>query len=273
MVLEGNVAILTRLQHAASAVKQFKQMNPLVTDVTLLSISEGSDVVETVASSSDAKENVFDAVVSFNKETEKLNQELKAVLPLLKAGGVLQLHVANVQEETKASILMTLMICGLVDTVNKDISSPFYSELSDTTCFNSKKQSLETAAIPLSKKTTSFQPIKKWTVMADDDEQGDDIIDEDTLLDDTDKVLQAAKADCGVVGGKKRACKNCTCGLKDKENKPVMSEKELKKLVSGCGNCYKGDAFRCGSCPFLGKPAFKPGMEKVQLNLNNADDI
>ncbi|KAI9915450.1 hypothetical protein PsorP6_007447 [Peronosclerospora sorghi] len=86
MTLEGNVEILTPYEDES-----------LVTDVTLLSISEGSDVVETVASSSDAKKNPFDAVVSFNEETEKLNQKLNAVLPLLKAGGVLQMHVANVQ--------------------------------------------------------------------------------------------------------------------------------------------------------------------------------
>lgn len=36
---------------------------------------------------------------------------------------------------------------------------------------------------------------------------------QDTLLDDTDEVLKAAQQDCGTgAGGKKRACKNCTCG-------------------------------------------------------------
>ncbi|KAI9921065.1 hypothetical protein PsorP6_001525 [Peronosclerospora sorghi] len=247
MKLEGNVAILTRLQQAVSAVKkQFMQMNPLVMDVTLISISEGSDVVKTVASSSDAKKTAFDA-------------------------GVLQLHVANVQEEAKTSILMKLTICGLVDTVSKDISSPFYAELSDTTCFNSKKQSLERPPVDYEKN------------------YDDDSIDEDTLLNDTNTVLQAAKANCGVVGGKKRACNNCTCG----RTSHSRAKKELKRLVSGCGNvrlfepwwvvistlllfivcvslCYEGDAFRFSSCLFLGKPSFKSGMEKVLLNLNNS---
>ncbi|KAF1790861.1 Anamorsin [Phytophthora cactorum] len=276
MARQGNVAILTRLQDAAAAVQQFKQANPQVADVTVLAVAEGSDVTQTVANSAVAKENTFDAVVSFNEQTEQLDVELAAVLPLLKAGGVLQLHVANVQEEKKNAILMALMIGGLVDTSDKQESSSLFPEFPGAVCFSSKKQSFESAAIPLAKKSTTTQPIKKWTVLADDfgDEQDDDIIDEDTLLDDTDEVLQAAKADCGEkVGGKKRACKNCTCGLKDEEDKPVMSEKDLNSLVSGCGNCFKGDAFRCGSCPFLGKPAFKPGMEKVLLNLDNSDDI
>ncbi|KAG1708356.1 hypothetical protein DVH05_025034 [Phytophthora capsici] len=276
MALQGNVAILTRLQDTATAVQQLKKANVQVADVTVLSVVEGSNVAQTVANNS-VNESSFDAVVAFNDQTEQLDTELSAVLPLLKPGGVLQLHVADVQEAKKNAILMALMIGGLVDTTDKQESSAFFPELSDAVVFSSKKQSFESAAIPLAKKTAAL-PTKKWTVLADDfgddDEQDDDIIDEDTLLDDTDEVLQLAKADCGEkVGAKKRACKNCTCGLKDEEDQPVMSEKDLNKLVSGCGNCFKGDAFRCGSCPFLGKPAFKPGMEKVLLNLDDADDI
>lgn len=40
-----------------------------------------------------------------------------------------------------------------------------------------------------------------------------------------------------------------------------------------CLQCYKGDAFRCGGCPFLGKPAFKPGEEGSILLDTSASDL
>ena len=38
---------------------------------------------------------------------------------------------------------------------------------------------------------------------------------------------------------------------------------------SSCGGCSRGDAFRCASCPFRGKPAFEPGQERVVLQLDD----
>ncbi|CAD2089157.1 Fe-S cluster assembly protein DRE2, putative [Plasmodium vinckei] len=72
-----------------------------------------------------------------------------------------------------------------------------------------------------------------------------------------------------------RVCDNCTCGKKEKamnlEKIKINSnevEYNTENVVSSCGNCYLGDAFRCGSCPYKGLPAFQPG-ENVKLNLNN----
>ena len=71
-----------------------------------------------------------------------------------------------------------------------------------------------------------------------------------------------AKADCGTggeSGGKRKACKNCSCGLREElesiDGAPVQSGAPK----SACGNCGKGDAFRCATCPHRGTPAYEEG--------------
>ncbi|KAG0026408.1 Anamorsin [Podila clonocystis] len=142
-----------------------------------------------------------------------------------------------------------------------------------------------------------------WTIAANDDDDDDaELEDEDDLLDETDLIKptaeQLAAPDCGPNSLKKKKCKNCTCGM-ESEGEPDDVEMELAPAFgsagpvpeeaivsskanrwkesaitevvpkalqpkSSCGNCYLGDAFRCGSCPYTGMPAFQPG-EKVQL--------
>lgn len=118
---------------------------------------------------------------------------------------------------------------------------------------------------------------KKWKMDTDDLAEGD-LIDESELLDSDFKAPEPAGG-CGeLVAGKRRACKDCSCGLAEQEvaaNQAVNANATVEeKLVrsSACGNCSKGDAFRCAGCPFLGKPAFEPGTEKVVLSMG-ADDF
>jgi len=102
-----------------------------------------------------------------------------------------------------------------------------------------------------------------WT-LEDMDDDTVELVDEDTLLDQEDlvKVDPSTLRVCGTTG-KRKACKDCSCGLR--EELSDGKEPTTKSVSSSCGSCYLGDAFRCGSCPYLGMPAFKPG-EKVQLS-------
>uniref|UniRef100_A0A8C4TAS3 Anamorsin n=1 Tax=Erpetoichthys calabaricus TaxID=27687 RepID=A0A8C4TAS3_ERPCA len=128
------------------------------------------------------------------------------------------------------------------------------------------------------KKKPALDPntAKLWTLSANDIDDDDvDIMDSDALLDEDDlKKPDPASlrvAGCGT-GQKKKACKNCTCGLAEELEQESKNSNKQDLPKSACGNCYLGDAFRCASCPYLGMPAFKPG-EKVLLEETNLQDI
>ncbi|PHJ25067.1 cytokine induced apoptosis inhibitor 1 family protein [Cystoisospora suis] len=104
------------------------------------------------------------------------------------------------------------------------------------------------------------------------DEEGVGLIDESTLIDPTESYQPLGK-DRSSCASRPKACANCTCGRKEREEAEEKEERR-KKLESGeirssCGNCYLGDAFRCAGCPYKGMPAFKPG-EKVSLASGDA---
>ena len=88
-------------------------------------------------------------------------------------------------------------------------------------------------------------------------------VDQNALLDENDMQVEE---ECGPSDQpkKKKACKNCNCGLKE-QLESNEGTNELPQGQSSCGNCYLGDAFRCSGCPYKGLPAFLPG-DKVMLN-------
>lgn len=118
-------------------------------------------------------------------------------------------------------------------------------------------------------------------------------IDANQLLTEADKkrpeACEPVSKGSAANGGprRKKACKNCTCGLAELEAEELRSSKvvmldgivdgEAKeveqeqaererlagaaraapKATSSCGSCFLGDAFRCASCPYLGKFLFR----------------
>ncbi|KAJ3331110.1 Anamorsin [Blyttiomyces sp. JEL0837] len=146
------------------------------------------------------------------------------------------------------------------------------------------------AAVPEPAKKEVKAPVKAkesvWVVSANDDDDDQDLEDDEALLDEEDKIAPAIAVppECATpaAGGKKKACKDCSCGLAQELAKEelmasmdVSSEivvvKAKKAVASSCGSCYLGDAFRCSTCPYMGMPAFKPG-EKIVLSGNLLQD-
>jgi hypothetical protein len=132
------------------------------------------------------------------------------------------------------------------------------SRISQTLVAIAEKPSWKpSAALPLKKKAKG----NVWKLA-----ETSEIVDEDALLQENDcgGTLSPTGVDSLPVV-KKKACKNCTCGLADAEKVvsdiPQVTDEELEKSLAGCGNCAKGDAFRCGGCPYLGTPAFTPGTK------------
>jgi len=121
----------------------------------------------------------------------------------------------------------------------------------------------------------------------DDDDDNDDyndeadLIDEDGLLEDDllapPPVMNARSSKNDDKGAGRKPCENCSCGRKEiweAEEKGIADagpEPPKQVASSACGKCNMGDAFRCASCPFLGKPAFKAGEEHVVLQMT--DDL
>lgn len=124
---------------------------------------------------------------------------------------------------------------------------------------------------PAEKPALDPNTVKMWTLSANDMNDDDvDLLDSDALLDDVDfkkpDPTSLKAPSCGEgAGKKKKACKNCTCGLAEELEQESKGKQKPNLPKSACGSCYLGDAFRCASCPYLGMPAFKPG-EKIVLD-------
>ncbi|KIW32387.1 uncharacterized protein PV07_03938 [Cladophialophora immunda] len=149
----------------------------------------------------------------------------------------------------------------------------------------------ESVSLPVNGKRKSTDDALPAGVGFDDgmDDSDDELIDEDTLLDDEDlKRPIKIPTECQPKAKRRRACKDCTCGLAQKleaedRAKRENADKALNTMklqaddlaevdftvqgkVGSCGNCSLGDAFRCDGCPYIGLPAFKPGEEVRLLN-------
>ncbi|XP_036321902.1 anamorsin homolog [Rhagoletis pomonella] len=201
-------------------------------------------------------ESTFDLIVV---ENAQLTDAFDKLLRLLKPNG--KLHLASIFG-TPEVFQQELKLSGFINvSINKEDGT-----------LTSQKPNYETgSAVKLSFAKKNGQAASVWKVNGDGDEE---LIDEDDLLDEEDKKKPDPESlrVCGTTG-KRKACKNCSCGLAEElESEAAQKAKaDTANAKSSCGSCYLGDAFRCSTCPYLGMPAFKPG-EKVELAGNLLKD-
>lgn len=128
-----------------------------------------------------------------------------------------------------------------------------------------------------------IDPAKKEALWAIASAPSTPLIDAEALLTAEDKTRPIPTCEPVNAGAprRKKACKGCSCGLAELEEEErrtgkvilldgsqngearavepsekerlILAAKSAPKATSSCGSCFLGDAFRCASCPYLGK--------------------
>jgi anamorsin len=211
-----------------------------------------------------------------SKSEADLLRLLSAAGKAMSPSATIHLRELNTVLNDNDAVDNALLFAGFVDVTRSTLRGHIVVEARRPSWQNGasdpllESKNVQTSASSSSSSSSGGAVVAAWTL--DDDDLLDDDIElyDDSAFLDADDLAQPqvpSEADCGVGEGKRTACKNCSCGLAeelerkgdDENNDTNNSSSEAP--ASSCGNCYLGDAFRCSTCPHLGKPAFKPGGE------------
>lgn len=211
----------------------------------------------------------LDIVISICRSLEfPCDKLLAEISRVLKPGGTVLIQktsqsVAGIKDG-ETSLERKLLMAGFLEAQAIQLKPVVPSEGAQSFGIKAKKPSWKIGSSFSIKKAEKSLP--KFQI-----EDDMDLIDEDSLLTEEDlkKPQLPVDGDC-EVGSTRKACKNCTCGRAEEEEKVEklgLTMDQLNNPQSACGSCGLGDAFRCGTCPYKGLPPFKLG-DKVSLSGN-----
>jgi len=240
-------------------------------DHALRAAGEGGGRVTTLAKENhgeitEHKDSSYDAVCAETKLPFS-DVYFQHILRVLKPGGTLVINGRKNEPFARALLFGGFTEMHTIEIAGDDLNVQWIA--------TRPKFVLASASLNLSNKTTpKSDALRAWRLGGDDLIE-DDLVDEDDLLENEAMKVEVASTsvsdDCELgAGGGRKACKDCTCGRAEEDAQGEPSQPRS----GGCGSCYLGDAFRCSTCPFLGKPAFKPersdllGGDVVRLDLS-----
>lgn len=255
------------------AIQEFKEKADRGNNLCVLTQANSLEWKSYFSSSS------LDVVVFLSEKCEFHKQNLVVELArILKPGGAVFIQTLVSMEDgtTKihASLEHSLLLAGFVrPEVVASVEGLASSDGLELFALRAQKPTWETgSSFSLKKKSVQKQEsLPKPDALSVKPEMNvdlEDLIDEESLLSEEDlkRPPLPSATDC-EVSTKRKACKNCTCGraeLEEKQTKLGLTVEQLNNPQSACGNCGLGDAFRCSSCPYKGLSPFKLG-EKVSL--------
>ncbi|XP_042510001.1 anamorsin homolog [Macadamia integrifolia] len=258
--MKGNILALTDevvlpLGAVLTAIKVLESEGAVQNDPLI--ITQSSSLKELPVQSSS-----LDIVVSISRTLEFLGDKLlEEISRVLKPGGTVLIHTL---QQPSSTLERKILMAGFLEPQVLQLKLFLQQEDGLSHTIKAKKPSWKIGSSFSIKKKTQSLP----KVQIDDDM---DLIDEDSLLTEEDlkKPQLPPVGDC-EVGSTRKACKNCTCGRAEEEQKVLklgVTVEQLNNPQSACGSCGLGDAFRCSTCPYKGLPPFKLG-EKVSLSSN-----
>ncbi|BAT91084.1 hypothetical protein VIGAN_06239000 [Vigna angularis var. angularis] len=217
------------------------------------------------------------------------DQLIQEILRVLKVGGIILIRKSSQStvdsfDKIISDLQSKLLLAGFSET-----------QVLQSTGIKAKKPSWKVGSSFSLKKVIKSSP--KMQIDVDSD-----LIDEDSLLTEEDlKKPQLLPGDC-EIGSTRKACKNCTCGRAEEEEKVLklgLTAEQINNPQSACGSVFRyalnsyplycaqkffshncialkfvfdlqcglGDAFRCSTCPYKGLPPFKLGEKVLSLTL------
>ena len=196
----------------------------------------------------------FNAIVSGSRFPQTVQHDLDLLdqfSKLVKPGGqvrIVQAVSGNDGLVTSAKLTSLIKLAGLVNVQEpkpvqiseaekeeiKDVLNANEFDLVEITCMVPQFATGSSAKLSFASKLK--KPEKKvWSLVDSDVEDGEDLINEDDLLNEEDlaKPDQASLRVCGTTG-KRKACKDCSCGLAEELSEG--KEPTKKSFTSSCGS-------------------------------------